>query len=272
MAAAGDITKALGARWHGATGTARCPAHHDRKPSLSISESQDGTPLVYCHAGCSQEAVISALRERGLWHLEFGTSPRPAAKVAKVAKVAKAPRAHITSADARALWRRGLQAQGTPVETYLRHRGFTGPIPPTIRYLPAAKHRSGTRHPTMIAAVTRTRLDDLALTGALKSRIAEMQSRLSRIEYRAEVLKEAVVSTMERAGIRKISEADFTLTLRPTAAPLQITQEDSIPDIYWRPQPPRLDRKGLIEALKDGGAVPGAVLGNGGMTISVRTR
>ena len=51
----------------------------------------------------------------------------------------------------------------------------------------------------MIAAVTRTRLDDLALTGALKSRIAEMQSRLSRIEYRAEVLKEAVVSTMERA-------------------------------------------------------------------------
>ena len=124
----------------------------------------------------------------------------------------------------------------------------------------------------MIAAVTRTRLDDLALTGALKSRIAEMQSRLSRIEYRAEVLKEAVVSTMERAGIRKISEADFTLTLRPTAAPLQITQEDSIPDIYWRPQPPRLDRKGLIEALKDGGTVPGAVLGNGGMTISVRTR
>ena len=124
----------------------------------------------------------------------------------------------------------------------------------------------------MIAAVTRTRLDDLALTGALKSRIAEMQSRLSRIEYRAEVLKEAVVSTMERAGIRKISEADFTLTLRPTAAPLQITEEDLIPDVYWRPQPPRLDRKGLIEALKDGGAVPGAVLGNGGMTISVRTR
>lgn len=152
MAAAGDITKALGARWHGATGTARCPAHDDRNPSLSISEGQDGTPLVYCHAGCSQEAVISALRERGLWHLGFGTSPRPAAKVAKVAK---APRAHITDADARALWRRGLQAQGTPVETYLRHRGFTGPIPPTIRYLPAAKHRSGTRHPTMIAAVTR---------------------------------------------------------------------------------------------------------------------
>ena len=29
---------------------------------------EDGKTLVHCFAGCSQENVISALRERGLWH------------------------------------------------------------------------------------------------------------------------------------------------------------------------------------------------------------
>jgi hypothetical protein len=47
-------------------GIARCPAHHDRRPSLSICE-RDGRVLVHCHAGCSQTDVIAALRDRGLW-------------------------------------------------------------------------------------------------------------------------------------------------------------------------------------------------------------
>jgi hypothetical protein len=45
---------------------ARCPAHDDRKPSLSINED-DGRLLVRCHAGCEQADVIAALRDRGLW-------------------------------------------------------------------------------------------------------------------------------------------------------------------------------------------------------------
>ena len=44
-----------------------CPAHDDKTPSLSVSESKEGTVLLYCHAGCSQESVISAVKIRGLW-------------------------------------------------------------------------------------------------------------------------------------------------------------------------------------------------------------
>lgn len=40
---------------------ARCPAHEDRIPSLSINE-RDGKILVHCHGGCSQEAVLAALK------------------------------------------------------------------------------------------------------------------------------------------------------------------------------------------------------------------
>jgi 5S rRNA maturation endonuclease (ribonuclease M5) len=41
--------------------TARCPAHEDRNPSLSIAEGEDGRVLVKCHAGCETEAVLSEL-------------------------------------------------------------------------------------------------------------------------------------------------------------------------------------------------------------------
>jgi hypothetical protein len=46
--------------------TRHCPGHTDEHPSLSVTE-QGGKLLVHCHAGCPQDAIIGALRERGLW-------------------------------------------------------------------------------------------------------------------------------------------------------------------------------------------------------------
>src|SRR5262249_32653904 len=40
---------------------ASCPAHHDRIPSLSVSEGDDGRVLLCCHAGCTFEQVVEAL-------------------------------------------------------------------------------------------------------------------------------------------------------------------------------------------------------------------
>ncbi|MFT7692260.1 MAG: 5S rRNA maturation endonuclease (ribonuclease M5) [Candidatus Latescibacterota bacterium] len=40
---------------------ARCPAHEDTNPSLSISEGEDGRILVKCHAGCTAEKVVSEM-------------------------------------------------------------------------------------------------------------------------------------------------------------------------------------------------------------------
>lgn len=42
-------------------GAARCPAHEDRSPSLSIAEGADGRALLHCHAGCETSAVVAAL-------------------------------------------------------------------------------------------------------------------------------------------------------------------------------------------------------------------
>ena len=52
-----DAVKETGSnRW-----LARCPAHDDRRPSLSVTQTDDGIWLYKCWAGCEQLAVVDAL-------------------------------------------------------------------------------------------------------------------------------------------------------------------------------------------------------------------
>ena len=69
-----SLVQALDARISGSAWMAKCPAHNDHNPSLSIREL-DGKILVHCHAGCSQKDVLNALRSRDLWQAT-PTEPR----------------------------------------------------------------------------------------------------------------------------------------------------------------------------------------------------
>lgn len=40
---------------------ARCPAHQDKEPSLSVSTGDDGRVLLHCHVGCTPDAIVRAL-------------------------------------------------------------------------------------------------------------------------------------------------------------------------------------------------------------------
>jgi hypothetical protein len=40
---------------------ARCPAHADRRPSLSVRETPEGVLLVKCWSGCSASEVMAAV-------------------------------------------------------------------------------------------------------------------------------------------------------------------------------------------------------------------
>lgn len=55
------LAKLPGARKIGKGWSARCPAHEDRKASLSVSAGDDGTALVKCHAGCDTSAILAAV-------------------------------------------------------------------------------------------------------------------------------------------------------------------------------------------------------------------
>jgi len=64
-----SIARALNARRSGAGWIAKCPAHDDKNPSLSIRDA-DGKVLLHCHAGCAQGDVIDALKAHGVWQPE----------------------------------------------------------------------------------------------------------------------------------------------------------------------------------------------------------
>ena len=68
---------------------ARCPAHDDKGPSLSIRELDDGRTLVHCFAGCSVHEVLFAANlemdqlypEREIEHGKAERRPWPAADI-----------------------------------------------------------------------------------------------------------------------------------------------------------------------------------------------
>lgn len=57
---------------------ARCPAHDDRSPSLSVRECDDGRVLVHCFAGCPADDVMAAVG-LSLRHLYPDAPSRPGA-------------------------------------------------------------------------------------------------------------------------------------------------------------------------------------------------
>ena len=48
-------------RESGSGWSARCPAHADKNPSLSVATGEDGCALIKCHAGCEVAQVLDAL-------------------------------------------------------------------------------------------------------------------------------------------------------------------------------------------------------------------
>lgn len=147
------IAKTLGGRKAGAGWTARCPAHDDRTPSLSLTDTQGGKVLVRCHAGCEQERVIAALRGRGLWG-ESG--PRSSPWTAHRKPVEREPDCDDAKRTERALaiWQLSKPSPETPVAAYLASRGLHLPPSEALRFHTAMKHPSGGFWPAMVALVT----------------------------------------------------------------------------------------------------------------------
>jgi len=112
-----------GAKANGRGWMARCPAHDDRTPSLSIAQGDDGRVLLKCHAGCTHQAIAAALglAERDLF---------PPAEGAFTPPPARAPRSFATAREAVEAYRATLgreaarweyrDAEGEPIGLVLR--------------------------------------------------------------------------------------------------------------------------------------------------------
>ena len=124
----------------------------------------------------------------------------------------------------------------------------------------------------MIAAVIRSALVDEALQAGLRGRLDDMKARLSRLEVRASKKRELALHAMSEAGLGRLEQPDFTASTRAGSPALIVVSEQVIPEAYWLPQPPKLDRQGILGELKRGAAIPGAELSNPKPVLMVRTK
>jgi len=123
-----------------------------------------------------------------------------------------------------------------------------------------------------LAALIRSALEDECLAKALKDRLDQMKGRLSRLEARASSKRQVAVENMEAADLRKLQEPDFTASVRIGPPSVTIVSEDELPIDYLMPQPPKPDKRAILEALSGGAFVPGAVLSNPKISLSVRSQ
>jgi hypothetical protein len=124
----------------------------------------------------------------------------------------------------------------------------------------------------MIAAVIRSALVDEALHAGLRCRLDNMKARLSRLEVRAAKKRQLALEAMTEVGVTKLEQPDFTASTRVGSPALIVMAKDKIPNTYWLPQPPKLDRQTILGELQRGAEVPGAQLSNPQPVLMVRTK
>lgn len=111
--------------------------------------------------------------------------------------------------------------------------------------------------------VARTLEADIPTIDAEIKRLQELKkSRLSR----AEALRKYVLNNMIACDIQKIECPLFSISIAKNPPSVEIEDERQIPKHYWTdppPPPPQLDKKLIIQALKDGTDIPGARLRQG---------
>lgn len=141
------LSKLPGAKPAGGGWAARCPAHEDRRASLSVSAGDDGRALVKCHAGCTAEAVCAAvgLTLRDLMPARGDPAPTRAGKAKPDASTFSTANAAVAGLERRygeraALWTY-TDAAGNPVGLVVRWNLAGGKK--DIR--PVSKHADGWR-------------------------------------------------------------------------------------------------------------------------------
>jgi Siphovirus Gp157 len=99
-----------------------------------------------------------------------------------------------------------------------------------------------------------------------------MRTRLGRLTGRGLKKRQLALEAMNEVGLKRLEQPDFTASARLGSPALVVISEQAVPEAYWLPQPPKLDRQGLTYDLKRGKEVPGACLGNANPVLVVRTK
>lgn len=154
MLDARTFTLSLGGTWYGHYGSAPCPVcQPDRRRDqrgLSLRDRADCQGLlIHCHKlNCNFRSILAAA----------GVADHTADRAFRCRRSELDHQVPDTLKRrtywARQVWSETRPLVGSPAENYLRGRGITCELPPSLRYHPACWHgTAGQRFPAMVALV-----------------------------------------------------------------------------------------------------------------------
>lgn len=117
----------------------------------------------------------------------------------------------------------------------------------------------------------RAAIESDSMADAAKSRIRDLEERANRFKRRSADLRSLAFSVMDALGMKKIVDAEYTVSIRAGAPRALILDEQKIPDEYWKIEK-RIDTAKLNADVKVGVVVPGVELTNGMPSVAIRTK
>jgi len=121
-------------------------------------------------------------------------------------------------------------------------------------------------------AVVAQLVDDYAAMRGLDSMLEDLGKRRERIKQRIENMRTMVSVALEQAGKKKFEHPAATFASRNVPASVVVVDEAQIPSKYFKSADPKLDRKMILEHLKNNESIPGVQLSNDGVSLAISWR
>src|SRR5574344_275544 len=95
---------------------------------------------------------------------------------------------------------------------------------------------------------------------ALKKEELRLAEKRKSTERKIESLKDYLFGAFMQTGTERIKYPQFTVSIRNNAESVNVKDITKIPNDYFVPQPPKLNKAGLKKAIQDGEVIDGVEL------------
>ena len=109
-----------------------------------------------------------------------------------------------------------------------------------------------------------------AIVAGCKAQIAVYENRVTKFDMRAIRIRALIEQAMMIADLPTAKRPTATVTVKRTPPKPFIADESLIPARFFRSPAPVIDKTAINAAVKDGKAVPGVQMDNGGISLQIR--
>ncbi len=92
---------------------------------------------------------------------------------------------------------------------------------------------------------------------AIKAEEKRLADRRRALEEKADRAKDYLKDQLMKAGIERVKRPTITVSIQNNPPSVNVVDLDAIPTQYLIPQLPKVDKKTILQRLKDGESIPG---------------